>query len=231
MEWPTALLRYQDIDHALQKIHARLTAIAETLADQSTLERARQALEQHQAEAKAARQAQKSLEFELDRVETKLKDTQTKLYGGAITNPRELQDLQAESKALKRRKSVLEDDLLDAMLTREEADAALEAAQAQEETTLADHQAQNETLQAERAQLKTEERALLQEMQALEEGLPPTVLESYRYLKSRTGGIPVAQLHGDTCSMCGVGVMKPTERKVHRGEEAYCGGCRRLIVA
>lgn len=231
MAWPNDLIRYQTIDQALQEINRQLTAIETALADESAVQATQQRLEQCQAAAKTTRQAQKALEFELQTLETKFQATQHKLYSGKITNPRELQDLQAESKALQRRRAALEDELLEAMVARETAEEDLATAQAHADETQATRAAHIEALHIERAELRTQGSALLQEGQQLKAEIPAVILESYNYLKSRTGGIPVAQLKGEVCSMCGVEVIKPALRKALGGEEAYCDGCRRLLVA
>ena len=46
----------------------------------------------------------------------KLDQNQSSLYGGKITNPKELQDLQIESDALHRKITDLEDKLIDLMI-------------------------------------------------------------------------------------------------------------------
>ncbi|MBN1874510.1 MAG: hypothetical protein JXA33_09800 [Anaerolineae bacterium] len=230
MPWPTALIRLQHIDFELTEIAQRLAAIEAILKDRSEIQRATQALQTYSTIAETARKQQQTLEFELNRIETKRRQTEQRLYSGKVTNPRELEDLQAESKSLLNRKSQLEDELLEAMIEREEADADQTTAQSQLKNTQTQQETQYKTLTTESEQILNRQRELQEERQILLPHIPANILETYHYLYSRMGGLPVAQLRGEVCSICGMNVNKPTQIKVRKGEEAYCDGCRRLIV-
>ena len=231
MPWTDALLRFQEIDLELQRLNQRLTEIQAILHDESTLSQARQHAEQSAQAAHAANKAQKDVEFELQRTQIDLQQTEQRLYGGSVTNPRQLEDLQAKSQSLRRWTAKLEDDLLEAMVAREEADETAAAAATSLQQITAQHETLYHNLTAEREELQTRGQTLLKEASRVKERIPPVILDSYHYLTSRTGGIPVARLNGDICGMCGIEVLKPTQRKVKNGEEVYCDGCRRLLVA
>lgn len=230
MPWTDALIRFQEIDLELQHINERLADIAARLQDQSELDAARDKATQRSAAAKAAQKAQADLEFELQRVQIELQRTDHSLYSGTITNARELRDLQTKAQFLCKRQAKLEDDLLEAMLAREEKDEAAQEAQVQLTSTTQRWESTHQDLLAERSDLREQGEALIHEAQHLKEKIPPAVQDSYHYLKSRTGGIPVSRLVGETCSMCGVEVLSATLRKVKSGEEAFCDSCRRLLV-
>jgi len=231
MPWTDALVRFQEIDQELQRLNQKLTEIEAILRDTSTLTEAQQNAEQATQTAGAARKAQKDVEFELQRTQTELQQTEQRLYSGNVTNPRQLEDLQAKSQSLRKWVAKLEDDLLEAMVAREEADEVEAKASAQLKHIATKRTNLEQNLAAERAVLQTRGQTLLQEAENVKAHIPQAVIDSYHYLISRTGGIPVARLHGEICSMCGMEVLKPTQRKVINGEEAYCDGCRRLLVA
>jgi len=163
-------------------------------------------------------------------VQNKLKATEQQLYGGSVTNARELQDLQAEQQSLKRRQATLEDELLEAMMRQEEATEESTNAQNKLSQAQSERERTRQQLINEREQEKIQGQRLLTEAQELKPLIPATIMDSYHYLKDRTGGIPVARLKNGVCEMCGVEVLKPTQRKAQRGEEAYCEGCHRLLV-
>jgi len=231
MPWTDALVRFQEIDQELQRLNQRLAEIEATLNDTSTLVDAQQNADQAAQTAHAARTAQKDVEFELQKTQTELKQTEQRLYSGSVTSPRQLEDLQAKSQSLRRWVAKLEDDLLEAMVAREEADEANAEASAHLRHITTKRATFEQNLAAERAVLQTRGQTLVQEAENVKAHIPPAILDSYHYLTSRTGGISVARLQGDICSMCGIEVLKPTQRKVKNGEEAYCDGCRRLLVA
>ena len=71
---------------------------------------------------------QQKLEDELASLEEKLVMLEKRMYSGSVTAPRELQAMQTDSEALKRRQSALEDQVLESMAEREPLDARLERA-------------------------------------------------------------------------------------------------------
>ena len=100
MPWTDALLRFQDIDQELQRLNQRLAEIGAILQDTSALTQVQQSAEQAARAAQAARKAQKDVEFELQKTQGELKQTEQRLYSGSVTNPRQLEDLQAKSQSL-----------------------------------------------------------------------------------------------------------------------------------
>ena len=230
MTWTQALLNLQDLDHTLVKNQQRLREIELQLRNNAELVAAEKQVVQFNQAADVARKQQQDLEFELGQVQIKRDLTETNLYSGRISNSRELQDLQTELQSLRRRIADLENALLEAMMAREEADEAARAAEEQ----LAQVQKQLEQVQgvlvAEQAKLETTTTTLQAEQQQLRRAVPPEALDSYDYLRARTGHMPVARLRGGVCSVCGTEVLRPTQQKVQRGQIAYCDTCLRLLV-
>src|SRR5256885_1634068 len=70
---------------------------------------------------------QRRLDFEVDTLVQKIKAESGRLYSGVVSNAKELQDISREVEALKRRKSVLEDNDLEVMEERDGVEKELEA--------------------------------------------------------------------------------------------------------
>ena len=230
MTWTQSIVRLQAVDQELNDARRHLARVKKDLKDDVALRQARQRAEQHRAEAEKAAKRQKDLEFEVGRVDTEIEQTEATLYSGRVRNPRELEDLQSKIRSLKRRKSQLEDKLLEAMITREETDAeankAAEALQAIEKAWEEEHSA----LTKEAADLHEYIEALKEETAELEQQLPSNTLETYRYLQERIGNPVIAHLKGHTCSVCGIEVISSRRQPVREGKETFCDGCGRLLV-
>jgi len=230
MSWTQDVIRLQDLDAQIAKNRQRLDEIEAQLGDTAELLAARQECHTLEKAADVARKAQQDLEFQLNQVQVKRERDEASLYSGRITNSRELQDLQEEVASLKRRISAIEDELLEAMMAREE---AVEAAQA-----AADHcakvkqqtEAAQVSLTTERADLQEENAALDEERDYLRQGMPDAIVDSYDYLSKRIRSRPVAVLKGDICGVCGIVVTPRVRQQVGHGQEAYCNNCRRLLV-
>ncbi len=230
MSWQQALIRLQEIDLEFQTINQRLGEIEAHLKNRTEIQKAEQEVDTKVKAASNAKKTQQELEFELGKTQNKLQQTETRLYEGGVTNARELQDLQTESQTLRRRITTLEDDMLVAMNAQEEANAAAQSAQDCLHSMQGQWEEQHQHLLVEREERRSRGNTLMEELQGVKKQIPAAILEAYRYLKNRTNGIPVARLNGNVCTMCGIEVSMPTERLANRGEEAYCDGCRRLII-
>lgn len=230
MAWTDALLRLQEIDLELEGIQQRLRAIAAQLQDHTVLLAAQKQAQQSVVATQKARKAQQDLEFELGRVETKLRQTEHRLYSGEVRQPRELTDLQNEAASLRRRQSQLEDALLEAMAAREEC----ETVEAQATATLQEAEqtaaATEAALTAEREQLQARAAVLQAERERPLGHIVPTVLESYTYLRQKRGGKVVARVEEGTCTACGMEVSAPTRRQIQAGQVPECDGCGRLLI-
>ena len=230
VSWHQALYHLQEVDHRIVALKARDVEIEAGLKDHAKLSAAQEHHAASRAAADGARRRQQELEFELSRVQARLIQTEERLYGGRVTNARELQDLQAEAESLKRHRSTLEDQVLEAMVEREDADSTLKEAERALKTAEAEAETSAALLTAEQAALHGEQATLATELEALRHAVPPAVLDSYDYLKPRTAGIPVAMVKNDVCGICGTEIMANTLRKLRKGEEATCDACRRLLV-
>ena len=123
MSQPFKLYRLQLLDSKLDKCRARLDEIDSILRDNSETSKAKSKTEMAQ---KSLEQAQKALKIAENNVKSqglKIEQSESTLYSGNVRNPKELQDLQAESAALKRYLNVLEDRQLEAMITAEDVDS------------------------------------------------------------------------------------------------------------
>ena len=230
MSWTAAVLRLQEVDLELTALRKRLQEVEAELQDDAALRAARQRAQEKTITADTARKAQRDLEFELGRIEAKRQQKETRLYGGAIRNSRELEDLQAKVQSLKRRKSQIEDKLLEAMLACEEAEAEEQQAAARLQDAERQWQQNHETLSAERDSLRARIATLETEAAQHQGELPASVLDSYHYLQPRRGGISVARLQGGNCSVCGIKVTSQRKQAVEAGRETYCDGCGRLLI-
>jgi predicted nucleic acid-binding Zn-ribbon protein len=180
---------------------------------------------------RAAASRQQDLDLEVRALLAKITHSEDRLYGGTVTNTKELSELQAEVASLRRRQQRLEDVLLQAMIEVDEAEENLaetkhtlnrvEDAWSEEQTALSMEQ---ETLGTRLAELG-EQRNILANR------LSPHELATYTSLRKRKGGVAVAQVSGNACSACGVSVSAGRKYKIREGELVACSNCERILVA
>jgi hypothetical protein len=128
------LLELQKVDSRIHRLEHRLANLPEA-AELEQLQARRAELAATIDEARAVvhdhARRQKRLEDEIDSIVTKLKQEDLRLYGGTVTNPRELSAMQGEIEALRRRQSSLEDEDLEVLEARETAEGGLRELEAE----------------------------------------------------------------------------------------------------
>lgn len=226
------LHRLQCLDSDGDTKRDRLAKVEAALGESKALKQAHRALESTQSLVKKWALRQRDLELEIQGLADKIARSEQRLYSGAIKNPKELADQQAKIASLKRRRQKLEDDLLEAMIEREEAETARTQAQTHLDEIQARWSAQQAALMAEREILQKELAEIEQARAALLPSIAAGDLATYQSLRSRKGGLAVVQVHdGAWCGGCGV-LMSPSVKWQLRQEGAVCcDNCERFIVS
>lgn len=177
--------------------------------------------------------SQKQIEDEVASLSEKAGAHDKLLYGGTIGNPRELQALQEEIGALKRRVSHLEDQQIELMEQIEPLDAEL-AKLSGERTALDEHAG---SLRAQIAESEVEIDQRLTEVAAerdqLAAAIDPELLEEYEQLRPQLGGIAIARLVGGSCGGCHLALSAVEIDRIKKlpvEEPARCEECGRLLA-
>jgi len=124
------LLQLQRVDSTIDRLQARLAHLPEQAALEALEARADELdsqIAERQAVFDEVSTRQRRLDFEVDTLVQKIKAESGRLYSGVVSNAKELQDISREVEALKRRKSVLEDNDLEVMEERDGVEKELEA--------------------------------------------------------------------------------------------------------
>ncbi len=226
-----ALYRLQQLDSERDATQDRLREIDAALRDDTRLRRARQALQEQEQEARKWQARQRDLELEIESLADKSARSEARLYGGKVTNPKELTDLEAEIASLQRRRRRLEDQLLEAMIEREGAEDTRDAAQTHLQETESTWSRTQADLRAERTGLEQRLQEIERRRDEVAAHLDPQTLAAYNRLRELKGGQAVARLRADICTVCGVTISASAEWKLRQGELIHCDSCGRIIVS
>lgn len=176
---------------------------------------------------------QRSFETELASVEAKCTGLEERMYSGTVTVARELQAMEAEQAALKRRASSLEDEALAAMTEREPLDASIIRLVAEQSALEAECVEVRSVVDAAQQSIDTELAANDAERRDLAHGVPDQLLGLYEKLRARFGGVGVASLVNRRCGGCHLD-LSPSEiddmRRRPPDEVVLCESCGRILV-
>jgi predicted nucleic acid-binding Zn-ribbon protein len=197
------LYRLQQIDSQLDRIQARLRQIEAALNDDQALQAAQKNLDQAAQQLEAQRKSLRQAEEQVREQRLKIEQTESTLYSGKVRNPKELQDLQNETAALKRYRGTLEDRQLEVMIAVEEAEASQQEYRLAFEQEQAQFQKKSTELTQEQNSLNAELRHLETEREATARSIEAADLTLYNQLRQQRRGIAVAKVSDNACSACG----------------------------
>lgn len=228
------LLDLQRVDLALDRLRQRKADLPEQrVLDEFVAERAatqKTLAERQEAFDRSARE-QTRLETEVSSLEQKISHESDRLYGGDISNPKELANIQAELDGLRRRKNHIEDQLIDALEIREKLEAELNETR----SALADLEgkiaSQSGVRDAAAVEIETELAQNDGERSAIAKTIPEEVLELYEDMRPRKNGVAAALLDGSVCRGCGVSLSPLALDKIKRTDGLVrCENCLRILL-
>ena len=230
------LLELADIDAELGRIEHRRRGLPEH-AELARLEardgELRDSIAALTARGSDLQREQAKSEADVEQVRARIDRDRTRLDGGMVSSPRELENLQSEVQSLQRRQSDLEDIVLDVMERRDGAQATLTRATAERnelETELAATAASRDAALAELDEQSTKARDRRAEVTA---AVPADLLDLYDRLRAQHGGVGAAALRQRRCQGCNLTlntVDLNTIRSAPDDEVLRCEECRRILV-
>jgi len=160
----------------------------------------------------------------------KIDQNQKKLYSGAVTNPKELEDLQQESESLNKYLAVLEERQLEAMLEMEEAKKEFDAASVKVANIESKMEKEHTELILEKENLES---AIIDTKAKKESFLSShdiPDLQTYQEIRKSSGGIAITLMISNSCSSCGANIPSAIAQEARSpGKLAYCPTCRRIL--
>ena len=224
------LFRLQTLDTQINHIDNRLNEIDLILKQDKAVKQALMKLEESKQELNKRRIELKQSENLVEIQQLKLKRSQANLFSGKIKNPKELQDLQQESEALRRYISKLEDDQLACMIIFEEAQQKSKSAEDQHKQAQENKASQNASLLGEKMRLEKTLSNLIPQRQAVISGISAEALNLYQGLLKSKNGLAVAEVLDNGCSACG-STLTPGELQSARSPNTllHCANCGRIL--
>jgi uncharacterized protein len=143
----------------------------------------------------------RKLEIEVDQVRAREERDRGLLDSGSISSAKQLEDLQHELATLRRRQTVLEDDLLEVMEQREATDADIERDRAALADIVARHEDATRRRDTALMELKATEVHSNQERSTLISELPSELVALYERIRARNG-TGAALLREGRCGAC-----------------------------
>lgn len=226
------LFNLQKIDSNQSQLRERLLQIQKLLTESDSIISARKSLAKIEKDLQKWKSAQIDGELEMQTLATRIEETDKSLMSGAITNPKELEALQASLEALKRQNEGIEESAVAAMAKVEKLESQLE----QKKTKLAAVETKwrsgQKELRIEGTKLQKQYVSLKKKRESASKAIDDQLLNNYELLRKRKGGIAVASLDGDGCGVCHMQVPSgvASAARSERDHLVYCPSCGRILI-
>ena len=222
------LYSLQEVDLALEANDQEQKRVSGQIGESQIVLKAKAKLAEEQNNMGKFTSQQKSIEWEIDDLTVKIKDTEKKLYGGKIFNSKELSSLQQETDDLKKRRSVLEDKSLGLMDDLELTTKAIASSKDELAKLEIEWQAQQKQLMVELLQLKASQTVLESNRQQITALLDGDTLFTYQELRKRKG-LAVAKVEQGICQGCRITLPNTDLQRAKGGGVVRCSSCGRII--
>ena len=220
----------QELDMEISDHNGRIAKITVQLADRSELDDLEAQLEAETTPLQIARLEQRTCELDVESVRTKLTDSESKLYGGSITNLKELEGLEKETTILKTQLQELDVRLMEVLVGLEESQEKVRSTQESISHVEQGWELKKSQLTAEHEEL---EKALVAH-EARRSNLTSQVgaedLKLYEDLRQSKGGVAIAKVERGLCRGCRMALPTHQLQRARAGRETVrCNSCGRIL--
>jgi predicted nucleic acid-binding Zn-ribbon protein len=224
-----ALWSLQDIDSRAEAALTSAEQLRSQIGVRGTLDEREFEVQQAKAALHTLAAEQRDLELKAEERRAKIAADESKLYGGRVSNPKELQDIEHEVAQDRRQLSPIEDRLIEIL---DESETASEHIKQLQTELVADTRSWEQGQEQARARLAAAEISVQQlqgrRVDALKQ-IEPAFLPSYETLR-RQKGTAVARVNQRTCQSCRVTLTPVQEQRARQGNDLImCHSCGRIL--
>ena len=224
------LFHLQELDSEIARVSSEVASIESLIGDRGPLAECEAALQAAQERHRELQADHAEGELQAGTVRTKLQQGREKMYGGTITNVRELEGLSDEAALLEADLQKREEALLQLMEQLE--GSATDLAEAEQH-----HAFQTDQWNSDQEELTDRWQQLGEGLEDLESkrketaaALPPTELKRYESLLTSKGGVAVARVERGLCRGCLMTLPTHQMQKARMAREPVtCNSCGRLL--
>ena len=222
------LYQLQEFDLEIESNERALSQVTSQLGESQAVVRVQKQIQLAQQRLEELRHKQRSAEWEIDDLVTKLAAAEETLFSGRIKNPKELTNLQHEVDALKAKRDQLEEKALEIMDQVEQSEASTARLSSELETLKAEWQRQQQQLSNEMERLKAVLSDLSNKRQILSGEIEPQTVEFYQELRKEKG-TAVARVEQGICRGCRISLPTTELQRARSGNLVQCSSCGRIL--
>ncbi|MEX1124242.1 MAG: C4-type zinc ribbon domain-containing protein [Acidimicrobiia bacterium] len=226
------LLDVQDLDLQIDRLLDRRKSLPELQAYREAHEE-QTSLEKELVDASAVL---KTLELDFDKhegeleiLESKLKEHETRLYAGGMS-ARETEYMRLEVQSLKGQRSAMEERVLTLLEDLDPARDAVQKLESESQTVMSSKGALEKVIKDEWKQIDAELARKEERKKDAIAPVPPDLLEMYEKLRLSKEGVAIGRFEHGVCGGCHMALSAAESAEALDAEIPRCVHCRRILV-
>ncbi len=220
----------QEVDLDIEQKMQALEQVKSQLGRDDDLVAARASLDDAKRRLGELEHRQRAGEWDVSDLAAKIAAIEKKLYGGSVTNPRELMGFEQDLKLLKTQKGEQEDRLLGIMLEVEAAQQHVK--QKSEEVSVVEQRwkEKQQKLSQEEEELEAQLAELEEKRKLIVEQIDSATLKLYEEIRLARQGRAVSRVVQGRCQGCRISLSISDQQRARMGNElARCSNCGRIL--
>lgn len=222
------LYQLQEIDLEIADEERKLEQAVSQLGKDDVIVAAQEKLKAARKNLEELQHQQRSLEWEIGDLASKMKAVNDQLYSGRINNPKELSNLQHEVELLKAKRDGTETKDLEIMDQVESVEVGMAALSHELEVTTTEWQREQKQMRKEKAALEDSLSDLRQKRGARAAEIDPKALTLYEQL-GKNKKWAVARVEQGICRGCRISLPTSELQQVRSSALVQCGSCSRIL--
>ena len=222
----------QELDLALSEYQSRLLSIDTELADKSKVAALGAEIESLNSSLGELQAGREELEPPHRKIQEQIQEEEAKLYGGSITNIRELEAIGNETAALKEQFQVLDEQLLASMELMEASQERVRTLKEELARAKKQRQSAHSKLTGEKTRLTDMVKDVETQRIGMAANIQATDLRRYETLRLSKGGLAIAKVERGLCRGCLMALPTHQLQRARTGRETVlCSTCGRILFA
>lgn len=224
------LYSLQELDLALARIESQEAEAERELGVRVALEGVEAALQSERDRLQGLRMSHRIDQLEVDGLRARVAELETRLYGGSVTNPRELEGLEKEFSNVREQLAQRDTALLELSLQIEESGSKCDALEKGLSEARAAWEKRQAELKEQITRLAAERGGITVQRAQLAATVVPAELMRYESLRKTKGGRAVAKVERGLCQACRMSLPTQQLQRVRSGRQTVlCSSCGRML--
>lgn len=227
------LLDIQDLDIQIDRLLSRRQSLPELEAYRAAHEEIKAVTGELEAAAADLKQLELGLdksEGELELLELKLSEHETRLFAGGMSG-RETEHMRLEVESLRGQQGTMEERVLEMLENIDPAREQVDSARAELDALTAEKASLESAIKREWKTIDAELARKEERKQAAVAPMPDDLMELYDKLRESKDGVAVGRFENGVCGGCHVSLSPAEQAQALDAEIPRCVHCRRILVS